>query len=217
MPRKHRALLRKALWVTWLLVGLSACAGGPRLAVNGVRTRALGPEVADPRTDGTKFHHTAEHPQEPGTYEVVALAAAEPAALHPLPPRNKPPAANLTTGLKQAMPQTPSGVPPLAMLPGNSTHLFPDRDPDNLIHRPGLQPLSIPSLVLVLGAITLAFLSNNGALVAGMLALGLLLAGISLSRIRSRERAGKVFALIAMVVGTVAALITTMVIIRTGF
>lgn len=92
-----------------------------------------------------------------------------------------------------------------------------DRDPENLMPRGRFNAWSIPSLLFVLGAIAMALLTNNGALVAGMLVVGLFLAGFSLARIRSREQRGKVYALVALVLGTVAALITAMVILRSGF
>ncbi|MEX1132875.1 MAG: DUF4190 domain-containing protein [Flavobacteriales bacterium] len=92
-----------------------------------------------------------------------------------------------------------------------------DRDPDNIMPRKRFNVLAIPALLFVLAGILLAFITNSGWLVAGSLVIGLVLAAISLRRIRSREQSGKGFALIAMILGVMAALITTMVIIRTGF
>lgn len=88
---------------------------------------------------------------------------------------------------------------------------------ENLIPRKRLQPLAIPSMLFVGAGITMAFVTNSGLLVAGALVIGLVLAAVSLRRIRSHERSGKGFAIIALVLGTMAALITTMVIIRSGF
>lgn len=208
--------MRQALWAACLIVCLSACTG-LRWSERLVRTRAFGPEMGSTTAGGAAFHHTSGHAPEPEAHEAVALAAAGPAEPHLPPALTAPLPADRATGLEHTAPHAPYRTAPVALVPERSTPPLPDRDPDNLMHRPGLQPLAIPSLALVLGGIAMAFLSNSGVLVAGILALGLLLAGISLSRIRSRERGGKVFALIAMVLGTVAALITAMVITRTGF
>lgn len=88
---------------------------------------------------------------------------------------------------------------------------------ENQMPRKRLQPLAIPSALLVGTGITLAFVSNSALLVAAALLMGLVLAAVSLRRIRTQERSGKGFALVALVLGTMAALITTMVIIRSGF
>lgn len=92
-----------------------------------------------------------------------------------------------------------------------------DRDPDNIMPRKRFNVLAIPALLFVLAGIAMAFLTNSGWLVSGTLVIGLVLAAISLRRIRSQEQSGKAFALIAMIMGVMAALITAMVIIRTGF
>lgn len=92
-----------------------------------------------------------------------------------------------------------------------------DRDPDNIMPRKRFNVFAIPALLFVLTGIVLAFVTNSGWLVAGALVAGIVLAAISLRRIRSQEQSGKAFALIAMILGVMAALITTMVIIRTGF
>ena len=88
---------------------------------------------------------------------------------------------------------------------------------ENLMPRKRLQTLAIPSALFVGAGITMAFVTNSALLVAAALLIGLVLAAVSLRRIRSHERSGKGFALIALVLGTMAALITTMVIIRSGF
>lgn len=92
-----------------------------------------------------------------------------------------------------------------------------DPDPDNIMPRKRFNVLAVPALLFVLGGIMLAFVTNSGWLVSGALFIGLVLAAISLRRVRSREQSGKGFALIAMILGVMAALITAMVIIRTGF
>lgn len=88
---------------------------------------------------------------------------------------------------------------------------------ENLMPRKRLQPLAIPAVLFVGTGITLAFVTNSALLVAGALLIGLVLAAVSLRRIRSQERSGKGFALVALVLGTMAALLTAMVIIRSGF
>lgn len=88
---------------------------------------------------------------------------------------------------------------------------------ENQMPRKRLQPLAIPAALFVGAGITLAFVTNSGLLVAGALLIGLVLAAVSLRRIRSHERSGKGFALVALVLGTLAALLTAMVIVRTGF
>lgn len=92
-----------------------------------------------------------------------------------------------------------------------------DPDPDNIMPRKRFNVLAIPALLFVLAGIAMAFLTNSGWLVSGALVIGLVLAAISLRRIRSQEHSGKAFALIAMIMGVMAALITAMVIVRTGF
>jgi len=105
--------------------------------------------------------------------------------------------------------------PPFVQL--DVTPMPRDRDPENIMPRKRFNVLAIPSLLFVLAGIVLAFVTNSGWLVAGALVVGIVLAAISLRRIRSQEQSGKAFALIAMILGVMAALITTMVIIRTGF
>ncbi len=97
------------------------------------------------------------------------------------------------------------------------TPAMQDRDPDNIMPRKRFNALAIPALLFVLAGVVLAFVTNSGWLVAGALVIGLVLAAISLRRIRSREQSGKGFPLVALILGTMAALITAMVIIRTGF
>lgn len=92
-----------------------------------------------------------------------------------------------------------------------------DRNPDNIMPRKRFNVLAIPALLFVLAGIVLAFVTNSGWLVVGALAIGLVLAAISLRRIRSREQSGKAFALTALILGVMAAVITAMVIVRTGF
>lgn len=93
----------------------------------------------------------------------------------------------------------------------------PGRDPDDIMPHKGFNVLAIPALVIVAAGITLAFVTNSALLVAVVLVVGLVLASISLSRIRSREQSGKGYALTALIFAILAALITTMVIIRSGF
>ncbi|MBX2977949.1 MAG: hypothetical protein KF905_01520 [Flavobacteriales bacterium] len=91
-----------------------------------------------------------------------------------------------------------------------------EEEPENLLPKKRTSFLGIPALVLVLAGIGAAFLTNDALLVLGLLALGILLASIALRRMRKHGRKGKGPAIVAMVLGTMAALITAMVIIRTG-
>lgn len=75
--------------------------------------------------------------------------------------------------------------------------------------------LAIPAFVAALGAIALGFGMSLWAL-AGAVALTLALAAWSLVRIRRREEAGKGFALAALIIGTIAALITAISLIAYG-
>jgi hypothetical protein len=90
-------------------------------------------------------------------------------------------------------------------------------DTSNIMPRKRFNVFAIPSLLFVAAGITFAFTTNSALLVLAMLVVGLVLAAISLRRIRSKEQSGKGFALTALILGVLAALITTMVIIRTGF
>ena len=92
-----------------------------------------------------------------------------------------------------------------------------DRDTSNIMPRKRFNVLATPALLFAAAGITFAFTTNSTLLVAGTLVVGLVLAAISLRRIRSKEQSGKGFALTALILGVLAALITTMVIIRTGF
>jgi hypothetical protein len=103
---------------------------------------------------------------------------------------------------------------PQAMVP-------PQEEPENLMPRKRLQPLAIPSLLLALAGIYLAFLPTTALTattlwIMGLLTLAIVLSAISLRRIRDRDRSGKAFALVGLMLGMLAAIITTMVIIRTG-
>lgn len=83
--------------------------------------------------------------------------------------------------------------------------------------RKKLNGWAIPSLILVLGGISLAIFGNNAWLVAGVLLLGILLAFFSVARIRNRDQFGKLFAVLALTLGTVALLLTALSIARTEF
>lgn len=91
-----------------------------------------------------------------------------------------------------------------------------EEEPENLLPKKRTNYLGIPALLLVLAGIGAAFLTNDALLVLGLLAAGILLASIALRRMRKHERKGKGPAIVALVMGTMAALITAMVIIRTG-
>ncbi|MCW5899302.1 MAG: DUF4190 domain-containing protein [Flavobacteriales bacterium] len=73
------------------------------------------------------------------------------------------------------------------------------------------------ALGLVVLGILAAFLTNSGWLVSALVVAGIVLAAVALRRIRSQERKGKGYALAALILGLIGALITLMVVIRSGF
>lgn len=76
---------------------------------------------------------------------------------------------------------------------------------------------ALVALALVVGAIVTAFMSNSALLVALIVTAGIVLAAIALRRIRSLEQQGKGFALVALILGLATALLTLMMIVRTGW
>ncbi|HOZ40540.1 MAG TPA: hypothetical protein PLL25_07025 [Flavobacteriales bacterium] len=68
--------------------------------------------------------------------------------------------------------------------------------------------LAIPAFLLAGATLFIALTTVQTALVLLLAGSTLIVAGISLKRIRKREQAGKGFALIALVVGIIALLLT---------
>jgi hypothetical protein len=162
---------------------------------------------------GTKTSRPKGLTANPGT-EVTAAREHVPQPVLDLDPSR--PSTDLVAAL-----ETPPAAESLHLAPERirerSHNAVADRDPENIMPRKRLDGWAIPAFLLVLAGIASAFLTNSGLLVAVLLVLGIVLAAISLRRMRSDERSGKGFALFALVAGTMAALITAMVIVRSGF
>lgn len=84
----------------------------------------------------------------------------------------------------------------------------PRDEPENLMPRKRWNWLSIPAFLLAGATLFIALTTVQTALVLLLAGSTLIVAGISLKRIRKREQAGKGFALIALVVGIIALLLT---------
>lgn len=77
--------------------------------------------------------------------------------------------------------------------------------------------LAIPAFLLALGTIALGLFTTGTTAVIIAAAATITISGISLARIRKREQAGKGFALIGLILGLLAALITAISIAIVGF
>jgi lysylphosphatidylglycerol synthetase-like protein (DUF2156 family) len=77
--------------------------------------------------------------------------------------------------------------------------------------------LAIPAFVLALLTVFLALFTVSTTAVILVAAATIVLAGVSLKQIRREEQAGKGFALAALIIGLIAALITAISIIVVGF
>ncbi len=84
----------------------------------------------------------------------------------------------------------------------------PRDEPENLMPRKRWNWLAIPAFLLAGATLFIALTTVQTALVLLLAGSTLIVAGISLKRIRKREQAGKGFALIALVVGIIALLLT---------
>ncbi|WKZ65166.1 MAG: DUF4190 domain-containing protein [Flavobacteriales bacterium] len=104
---------------------------------------------------------------------------------------------------------------PAEALPAYLPSTTADQDPDDLMPKKRWNALAVPAFAAGLGTIALGFGTNLLALV-GAIALTLLLAGLSIRRIRRKEQAGKGFAFAALMTGVLAALLTAMSIGRYG-
>jgi hypothetical protein len=84
----------------------------------------------------------------------------------------------------------------------------PDEEPKNLMPRKRWNRLAVPAFLLAGATLFIALTTVQTTLVLILASLTLLVAGLSLKRIRKREQAGKGFALIALLVGVFALLLT---------
>lgn len=208
---------RASTWV--LLVLMVSCGTSEHVVRNGILQKGkyhrgwhvdLGRKPDKPPSATKAAHpvHAAEtsddapeHPSINGT--VLYASLMEPPA----------PMASSTPGsIGLQRPMATEGPPSVIRVEARTQDPLPEQPPNGPFN-----PVGVLALVLVIGGVALAFVTNSGWLVAGVLMLGILMASIGLRRIRSREQRGKGYALIALILGLIAALITTMVIIRTGF
>lgn len=91
-----------------------------------------------------------------------------------------------------------------------------DEHQENLMPKKRWNRLAIPALVAALGTICLGLFTSSTYAVLGGIFVTLLLAGISLRRIRIHEQAGKGFAFAALMIGVIAALVTALTIASYG-
>lgn len=108
--------------------------------------------------------------------------------------------------------------------PANATNIpgvaFPDpplQEQVDTVPRKRWNRLAIPAFVLALVTIFLALFTLSTTAVILVAAGTIVLAGVSLKQIRREEQAGKGFALAALIIGLIAALITAISIIVVGF
>ncbi len=78
-----------------------------------------------------------------------------------------------------------------------------------------MNKLAIPAFVLALLTIGAGFTLQSVGAVAAMVVATVVLAAVALKQIRTREQRGKGFALVALIIGLIAALFTTLVILWT--
>jgi hypothetical protein len=199
--------------IVWLAVG---CASDRRVAEGRFLKRVhrpgwhvdLGRATAPQAPHGT--HRAAPRPAsatKPPLPVIIALPAEAVAEAHAVPP---------------ATWSAPQGAAAPAVRP---THAYapttapPQEVDDHAGDRPRgpVNKLGIAALALVAGGIVAAFVGNSALLVALVVAAGIVLAAIALRRIRALEQRGKGFALTALVLGMAAALLTLMMIVRSGW
>lgn len=87
---------------------------------------------------------------------------------------------------------------------------------ENLMPKKRWNRLAIPALVAALGTICLGLFTSSTYAVLGGIFVTLLLAGISLRRIRLHEEGGKGFAFAALMIGVIAAVVTALTIASYG-
>lgn len=91
-----------------------------------------------------------------------------------------------------------------------------DEDQENLMPKKRWNRLAIPALLAALGTICLGLFTSSTYAVLGSIFVTLLLAGISLRRIRLHEEGGKGFAFAALMIGVIAAVVTALTIASYG-
>lgn len=88
---------------------------------------------------------------------------------------------------------------------------------ENVVPKKKWNKLAIPTLVLAISIIALALFTTSTTAVILAAVTTLVVGGISLRQIRKREEAGKGFALVGLILGLIATLITAMAIAVVGF
>ena len=88
---------------------------------------------------------------------------------------------------------------------------------ENVVPRKKWNRLAVPTLVSAVSIIALAIFTTSTTAVILAAITTLVLGGISLRQIRRREEAGKGFALVGLILGLIATLITAMAIAVVGF
>ncbi len=94
---------------------------------------------------------------------------------------------------------------------------FTLRSQENTVPAKTRNRLAIPTLVLAVGTIALAFLTTSTVAVLLGCLITVVIGAVSLKQIRRREQSGKGFALIGFILGLIALLITAMAIAILGF
>ena len=89
--------------------------------------------------------------------------------------------------------------------------------PEDLMPKKRWNQLAIPAFILALFTIYLGLFTLGTTAVIVAAVITIVVAGISLRHIRKREQAGKGFALAALIIGLIAALVTAITIAVVGF
>jgi len=211
-----RPHLLPLLWpIVWLAMG---CAPDRRVAGGRFQKRVPRPgwHVALGRASTPTTDQQAQGSEPPRQFPVHAAptSATRSGDLLAAMPTDIP--------VRASAPSPPQVVPPpltLSLLPHASRAASADPTDDYAgdMPRGPANKLGIVALVLVTAGIVTAFTSNSAVLVALLVAAGIVLAAIALRRIRSLAQRGKGFALVALILGMAAALLTIMMIVRTGW
>jgi len=97
---------------------------------------------------------------------------------------------------------------------GSVPHLQEETD-EQVTPTKEMNKLALPAFVLALLTIGAGFTLQSVGAVAAMVIATVVLAAVALKQIRTREQRGKGFALVALIIGLIAALFTTLVILWT--
>lgn len=84
---------------------------------------------------------------------------------------------------------------------------------ENVVPRKEWNKLAVPAFVLALLTVAAGFTLTHVGVVALAVLATIIVAAVSLKQIRRREQAGKGFALIALIIGLIAALFTALVVL----